>query len=47
MEERDSMRHSTHRSQRSERMGPAVIGNQGVGAQTVTDRFGNTEYMSE
>lgn len=34
IEERESLRHSTHRSQRSDRV-------QG-GAHTATDRFGNT-----
>lgn len=41
IEERESLRHSTHRSQRSDRM---------QGAHTVTERFGNTVtegYMGE
>ena len=33
IEERESLRHSTHRSQRSDRM---------QGAHTATERFGNT-----
>ena len=37
IEERESLRHSTHRSQRSDR----------VPQQTATERFGNTDYMNE
>lgn len=42
IEERESLRHSTHRSQRSERLGS----HQNM-QHTATDRFGNTDYNSD